>query len=151
LRFTDDGIDLDDSGGDGSGIPGNAHGTACAGILAARTDNDEGVGGIAGRCAILSVALIDFTDVEVAMAIRYAADHGARVASISLGAYGPDDGLEPTGWDFDIIDPAIRYAFDKGVTVCASTGNDNSGRFNTYPARNPLVIACGGSSTDDNR
>ena len=152
LRFTEDGVDLDDSGGDGSGIPGNAHGTACAGIIAAGTDNDEGVAGIAGRCSVLSVALIDFTDVEVAMGLRYAADHGALVASISLGAYGPDeDDLGPTGWDFDVIDPAIQYAFDKGVTICASTGNENSGRFNTYPARNPLVIACGGSSTDDNR
>lgn len=151
LRFTGDGVDLDESGGDGSGIPSNAHGTACAGIIAARTDNDEGVAGIAGRCPVLSVALIDFTDVEVAMAIRYAADHGARVANFSLGAYGPDEGLEPTGWDFAIIDPAIQYAFDKGLTICASTGNEDNGSFNRYPARNPLVIACGGSSTDDNR
>jgi hypothetical protein len=156
LRFTGDGTDLDElgselGGGGGSGLPKNPHGTACAGIIAARTDNGEGVAGIAGRSPILSVAVVNFTDVEVAMAIRYTADHGAQVANISLAAYGPDEGLEPTGWDFEIIDPAIQYAFDKGVTICASTGNSDSGTYNGYPARNPLVIACGGSSTDDNR
>lgn len=156
LSFTGDGTDFDDLDtelgvGSGSGLPKNPHGTACAGIIAARTDNGEGVAGIAGRSPILSVAVVNFTDVEVAMSIRYAADHGAMVANISLAAYGPGEGLEPTGWDFEIIDPAIQYAFDKGLTICASTGNEDSGTYNGYPARNPLVIACGGSSTDDNR
>ena len=154
LDFTDDGITIDDDdvAGDGSvTIPGNAHGTACAGIIAARTNNGEGVAGIAGRCRVLSAAVANFTDAEVAAAIRYAVDHGAGLISISLSAYAPGEGLEPTGWDFDVIDPAIEYAFDRGVTICAGTGNDDQGVVNGYPARHPLVIACGGSSTDDNR
>lgn len=158
LEFTDDGTAFEDEGddvnvsGDGSITRADdAHGTACAGIIAARTNNGEGVAGIAGRCRVLSAAVVNFTDAEVAAAIRYAVDHGAGVINISLSAYAPGEGREPTGWDFDVIDPAIEYAFDKGVTICAGTGNDDQGVVNGYPARHPLVIACGGSSTDDNR
>jgi subtilisin family serine protease len=44
------GLDLDTFEGDGSPEGGDPHWTLCAGIIAARSDNDEGVAGIAGRC-----------------------------------------------------------------------------------------------------
>lgn len=151
LRFAPGGRRVDTLEGDGSPPNAISHGTNCAGIIAARTDNEDGVAGIAGRCPVLPLALVELTEVEVATGLRYAADQGARVVNMSFGQYGPDEELEPTGWDFDLIDPSIEYAFERGVLLCASTGNDDNGDFNSYPARHPLVMACGASSFDDDR
>jgi subtilisin family serine protease len=132
------GINLGTMGGNG-GPTGN-HGTACAGIAAARNNNGEGVAGVAGGCTILPVAFVNWTDVEVAAGITYATDEGARVISMSFG-------WDP--WDPAIIDPAIQYAFDANVVMCVATHNYNDGI--TYPATNPLVIAVGASDQVDNR
>jgi len=52
-------------------------------------------------------------------------------------------------WDPTIIDPAIQEAFDLNVVMCAATHNYNAAI--TYPATNPLVMACGASDQVDNR
>jgi subtilisin family serine protease len=82
----------------------------------------------------------------VADAVRYAADHGARVISmslgsqVSLGAYSNDD-LR-----------AIQYALDKGVVVIASAGNDGDGDNHlAYPAGYPGVITVAATNPDGSR
>lgn len=149
LRFADPGLNLGTMLPDGR--PTGNHGTACGGIAAALVNNGTGVAGVAGGCPILPLAFANWTDLECAAGIRYAADHGAAVISMSFGVYGPNEGIGPVGWDFSIIDPAIAYAHSKGVVLCAATGNENLNTFNRYPARNPLVIACGASDQVDNR
>lgn len=146
LQYAAPGVNLRTLSGDGSPRGGHrkkGHGTCCAGIIAARIDNNQGVAGIAGRCRILPLALDNWSPVEVATGLVYAADNGARVISMSFGSV--------TGAGADIIDPTIEYAYDRGCVLCAASGNDNNATSNDHPARHPLVMACGGSSTDDNR
>jgi subtilisin family serine protease len=140
LTFTPapSGINLGTMMPDGS--PTGNHGTACAGIAAASTNNTEGVAGVAGDCTILPVATQNWTDVEIAAGIRYATDEGARVISMSFGL---------DAWDPNIIDPSIQYAFDADVVMLVATHNDNDDI--RYPATNALVMAVGASDQVDNR
>jgi subtilisin family serine protease len=80
------------------------------------------------------------TETEVAAGINYAAANGAQVISMSFG-------WDP--WDHTIIDPAIQNAFNAGLVMCVATHNHDSTI--TYPATNPLVMACGASDQLDNR
>jgi len=104
----------------------NGHGTYVAGIAAADTNNDEGMAGVAWNCLILPVKVTDaegFADyADVISGIIWASDNGAQVINISLGGDAPSDGLRD----------ALRYAYDKGVVVVASAGNDDT--FVYYPA-----------------
>jgi subtilisin family serine protease len=138
LQFASPGINLGTMMPDGS--PTGEHGTACAGIAAAGINNGVGVAGLAGNCRILPIAFDTWSDVEVAAGITYAADNGARVISMSFGW---------NAWDHAVIDPAIQHAFDLNVVMCVATHNYNSSI--TYPATNPLVMACGASDQADNR
>jgi Subtilase family len=138
LVFSEDGINLDTMAPDGS--PTGPHGTACAGIVAGTFDNTAGVTGVAGACRVMPVAFQNWTDVEVAAGITYATDNGAQVISMSFG-------WDP--WDPAIIDPAIQHAADNDVVMCVATHNYDSDI--TYPATNPLVMACGASDQIDNR
>ena len=147
IEYASSGVNLGSMADDGSPRGPRrrvrGHGTACAGIIGAQIGNNEGVAGVAGRCRILPIAFDNWTPVEVAAGITYAADQGARVISMSFSSTNPDASS-------DIIDPAIQDAHDRGCVLCAAAGNDNEDIVD-YPARHPLVIACGGSSTDDNR
>ena len=143
LQFSTPGIRLDTMGPDGSprGIPKVVpHGTCCAGIVAATFNNATGVAGVAGNCRIMPLAFENWTDAEVAAGINFASSNGAQVISMSFG-----NDL----WDHAVIDPAIQNAHNNGVVMCAATHNYDSAI--TYPATNPLVMACGASDEVDNR
>ncbi|MEV6373027.1 S8 family peptidase [Micromonospora musae] len=79
-------------------------------------------------------------------AIRYAADSGARVISLSLGtenAFTPYDEEEAK---------AIQYALAKGVVVIASAGNDGDGEnLVAYPVGYPGVIGVAASTPSGGR
>jgi subtilisin family serine protease len=138
LQFSEDGINLGTMMP--TGAPTGSHGTACAGIAAASFNNGAGVAGVAGGCLIMPVAFVNWTDAEIANGINYAATNGADVLSMSFGGYG----IDPL-----IVDPEIQNAFNNNVVMCAATHNFDAAI--TSPATHPLVIACGASSTDDNR
>jgi serine protease len=106
---------------------GEPHGTHVAGISAAVTDNRRGIAGIAPKARLLAVRVLDddgsgsFED--VALGIRYAADHGADVVNLSLGALPGEQGFVLTGLD-TAVKEAIAYASSKGVIVIAAAGNE---------------------------
>ena len=95
------------------------HGTHVAGIIAAQRGNGIGMDGIAQNVEIMVVRAVpdgDEYDKDVALAIRYAVDNGAKVINTSFGK-GYSQNPE---WVWD----AIKYADKKDVLIVNAAGND---------------------------
>ena len=96
-----------------------SHGTHVSGIIAATRNNNIGLNGVANNVKIMSVRAVpdgDEYDKDVALAIRYCADNGAKVVNMSFGkSYSPH-----SDWVFD----AIKYAASKDVLLVHAAGND---------------------------
>ena len=120
------------------------HGTHCAGIASAETNNNIGIASIAYNVRILPVSCADTTMPGFIMAgfegIVYAADAGANVISLSWGG----GGFSNTG------QITINYALNKGAVICAAAGNSN---VNTpmYPAAYTGVISVAASDQNDKK
>ena len=97
------------------------HGTHVAGIIAQVRNNNIGGDGIANNVEIMSVRAVpngDEYDKDIALAIRYAVDNGAKVINGSFGkSYSPHK-----QWVFD----AIKYAEKKDVLFVHASGNDGN-------------------------
>ncbi len=111
------------------------HASHVAGIIAASTDNGIGVAGAAGKAPIKIMPLRVLEagggdDYTIAQAIYYAVDNGAKVINMSLGGFG----------ESPLLTDACNYAFNKGVVVVASSGNDGDDVENYSPAAIPGVI-----------
>jgi type VII secretion-associated serine protease mycosin len=121
------------------------HGTHVAGIIAATLNNGIGVAGVANLCTILPVKVLGSdgsgASSDVADGIRWAADHGAGVINLSLGA--PDYS--------STIDAAVQYAVgSKDCVVVAASGNDGQKALGvSYPARLANVIAVASTGRSD--
>lgn len=106
---------------------GHSHGTHVAGIAAAVTGNGTGIAGVAPAATLLPVRALDsdgsgaFED--IARGIRWAADQGAHVINLSLGALPGVQLFTFTGIIDDVV-RAIEYANAKGVVVVAAAGNE---------------------------
>lgn len=127
----------------------NSHGTACAGIAAAATNNTIGVAGVAPNCKLVALRVFtawggfggDFAaDRDIATAIIYAADNNIRILNMSFG----DVVLSP------VVRDAVQYAYSQGVVMCASSGNAG-GDQQRYPAGYDEVIAVGATTQFDTR
>ncbi|HMX36267.1 MAG TPA: S8 family serine peptidase, partial [Ferruginibacter sp.] len=96
------------------------HGTHCAGIIAGVRNNGKGVDGIADNVRIMMLRAVpdgDEHDKDIALAIRYAVDNGARVINMSFGkSFSPQK-----QW----VDEAFAYAESKNVLLVHAAGNDN--------------------------
>jgi len=95
------------------------HGTHVAGIIAAERGNGIGMDGVAQNVEIMVVRAVpdgDEYDKDVALAIRYAVDNGAKVINTSFGK-GYSQNPE---WVWD----AIKYAGKKDVLIVNAAGND---------------------------
>ncbi len=106
------------------------HGTHVAGIIAANRKNKLGIKGIANNVKIMAIRAVpdgDEYDKDVALAIRYAADNGAKVINTSFGKYFS---THPE-WVRD----AIKYAESKDVLIVNAAGNDakDMDKVNVYP------------------
>ncbi|MBK6634958.1 MAG: S8 family serine peptidase [Chitinophagaceae bacterium] len=95
------------------------HGTHCAGIIGALRNNGKGADGIADNVRIMVLRVVpdgDEHDKDIALAIRYAVDHGAKIISMSFGkSYSPQK-----QW----VDDAFAYAESKNVLLVHAAGND---------------------------
>jgi type VII secretion-associated serine protease mycosin len=136
------GTDLDFKKGDGrtdTDTTNGGHGTAMTELIAGQ-GQDSGMVGVAPEAKILPIVAGRFSD-NMNLAIRYAADHGAKVISISEGY--PD---VPIGGRLcsSPVQDAIAYAASKDVVVVAAAGNEGDAR-NTpdWPADCAGVLAVG--------
>jgi subtilisin family serine protease len=128
---------------------GDEHGTHVAGIVAAVTDNGVGVAGTAPDAKILPVKVLEAGSgsfEEIAAGIRWAADNGADVINMSLGAIPGAQALTITGLNTAVTE-AIAYANSKDVAVVAAAGNTTT-PFCSTPAWEPGAICV--ASTDRN-
>lgn len=95
------------------------HGTHVAGIIAQVRGNNLGGDGVATNVEILTVRAVpdgDEYDKDIALAIRYAVDNGAKVINGSFGkSFSPHK-----DWVYD----AIKYAAKKDVLIVHAAGND---------------------------
>lgn len=100
--------------------PQAGHGTHVAGIVGAVRGNKIGMEGIVPNVEIMALRAVpngDEFDKDIAAAIRYATDNGARIINMSFGkSYSPH---------FDKVHEAIRYAEQKGVLMIHAAGNDS--------------------------
>jgi hypothetical protein len=132
------------------------HGTFVAGEIAGALNNNEGIAGIAFPSQLI-VAKVVRPDRSIsleaeALAIRWAADQGARVINLSLGGL-----RDPRNPDRDTFSPleaaAVDYAAAKGAVLVAAVGNADQAPetpwpFASYPAALPHVIGVSALARD---
>lgn len=99
--------------------PDPTHGTHVAGIIAADRKNELGIKGIADNVKILPIRAVpngDERDKDIANAIIYAVDNGAKIINMSFGkSFSPEK---------EVVDKAVKYAEMKGVLLIHAAGND---------------------------
>ncbi len=106
------------------------HGTHVAGIIAAQRNNKLGVNGVAKNVEIMALRAVpdgDEYDKDIALAIRYAVDNGAKVINTSFGKYYSPH----PEWVWE----AIQYAASKDVLIVNAAGNEafNLDMIQVYP------------------
>jgi subtilisin family serine protease len=111
------------------------HGTLVAGVIGAARNNGIGIDGIADNVRIMAIRAVpggDEHDKDVALAIRYAVDNGARIINMSFG--------KPVSPYKEFVDEAVRYAAARGVILIHGSGNDGKdiSRDIFYP--NPVFL-----------
>lgn len=120
----------------------HGHGTSVAGLIAATANNEIGIAGIAYDCKTMNLragtsqGLLEEDD--VAAAIIYAVDNGARIINMSFGDKATSQ----------MFRDVMQFAFESGVLLIASAGNSNSAEIN-YPAGLPQVLSVGATSAED--
>jgi subtilisin family serine protease len=157
IAVLDTGVDFGHPDLKGSSVPGydfvnndanaaddHGHGTAAAGVIAARTNNGAGLAGICWACSLMSVKVLDAngsgSTSTIARGIVWAADHGARVINLSLGGPGTTRTLSD----------AVDYAVGKGALIVAAAGNEGT-TTPFYPAAYPAAIGVTGTTSSDRR
>ncbi|MBM3459086.1 MAG: peptidase S8 [Armatimonadetes bacterium] len=112
----------------------HGHGTHVAGTIAETTNNGEGVAGLAFDATVMPIKVLDRwgsgSSADIADAIRFAADKGAKVINMSLGGPFPDR----------VMETACQYAAKKGVVIVCAAGNSRGGPVG-YPAAFAPCIA----------
>lgn len=140
--FVDDVRGWDFVNNDNVPIDDFGHGTHCAGIVAAVGNNSIGIAGVCWNCKIMPIKTLNFLGqamfLNIGLAIRYAADTGANVISMSFGGRRSSK----------LIRDAIDYAYNKDVVLTAAAGNSNTFSHH-YPAAYDGVIAVAGTNNKD--
>ena len=133
--------------------PWDAHGMACAGLVAATGNNGIGVVGVAWNCRIMPICIVHgygwATDEDIATAIRYAAKSGADVLSNSWHG-SPMPVIHSAIKDVTALNGIGRNG--KGCIVLAASGNVDPSTYSDrgvmYPAAYSEVIAVGATDPE---
>ena len=120
------------------------HGTCCASLAAAATNNALGAAGVGWNCDIMPIRMLQNafinSEADIVAAINWATANGANVVSMSWHWPGTTSNA----------DVAFAAAAAANLVLVAASGNSNSGMIN-YPATNPHVMAVGASDRIDQR
>ena len=120
----------------------NGHGTAVAGVAAARGNDGIGVAGAAWNVSILPVKTMGANGSgsysAIANGITFSADRGARIINLSLGGTATSSTLQS----------AVSYAWNKNCVIIAAAGNNGTST-TVYPAAYPNVIAVSATTSAD--
>jgi thermitase len=122
------------------------HGTHVAGTVAAATNNGIGVAAVAPAAHVISGKILDdsgsgfFSDIE--RGLQWAADNGAQVINLSLGADIPCPASTQT---------AANYAWSHGAVIVAAAGNGGATSGAIAPANCNNVIGVAATDSLDNR
>jgi len=120
----------------------HGHGSHVTGTIAQATNNGIGVAGVGLNVKIMPLKVLSASGsgsvAGIADAIRYAADHNAKVINMSLGGAFPST----------VLKKAVKYAHDKGVTVVCAAGNESRGKVG-YPAAYPGAVAVSATQFDE--
>ncbi|WP_083035055.1 S8 family peptidase [Sporosarcina ureae] len=126
----------------------NGHGTAVAGVVAAKAGNNLGIVGIAGTfdAKILPLKISHLNGLskvsDSIQAIDYAIKKQVDVINMSYGS----------STSSQLEEKAILRAVEAGITVVSSAGNDaTKGNLIMYPASYPSVISVGATDRDHQR
>lgn len=119
------------------------HGTAVAGVIAASTNNSNGISGVDWQAKMMPIRAINndgYGDLfDIIAGLNWAVTNGADVINMSFG--GEDD--------LAAFETAIENAYSAGVTLVAASGNENTSV--SYPAKYDKVIAVGATNSSDVR
>ncbi len=122
----------------------DGHGTHVAGIVAAATNNANGVAGTGYNTALINTKVLDDNGSGyyswVTNGIIWSADQGAKVITMSLGG---------SSYSQALLD-AVNYAWNKGAVVVAAAGNNNNAN-PIYPGAYLNVIAVAAVDQNDTK
>jgi len=127
----------------------DGHGTHVCGTIAQTTNNGFGSTGVAFNCSIMPLRVVGpegtATHVNIGEAIRWAADHGAQIANMSLGGSSSSSS----------VTTALAYGLQRGLLCFASSGNEadepDYTPFVDFPARAANCVAVGATRIDRTR
>ncbi len=128
-------------------IDDHGHGTHVAGTIAAIANNANGIAGVAPRAKILPIKVLNSQGFGyfsvVASGIKWAADNGATVINLSLGAAIAPENVPP------YISDALTHAYAKGVAVIVAAGNSGFNLRSFTPANDPHVLSVAATNSED--
>ncbi|WP_199426865.1 S8 family serine peptidase, partial [Thermaerobacillus caldiproteolyticus] len=140
--IVDQNNDFDFVNDDDDAMDDHFHGTHVSGIIAALNNNGYSMTGINHYTKILPLKVCDIdgtcTAEDVALAIQYAVEKGAKVINLSLGFDEPSQ----------LIEEQLKNAYEKKVTVVAAAGNEGEEKL-SYPASSPYTISVGATDNND--
>lgn len=112
------------------------HGTHVAGIIAAQRNNNIGIDGVADNVKIMMLRAIpegDEYDKDIALAIRYAVDNGAKIINMSFG--------KRFSAHKDWVDDAVLYAAQHDVLLVCAAGNSSENTDTIINFPNATIMA----------
>jgi len=130
---------------------GNKHGTHCAGIAAAVTNNKKGIASLAPSGKFVEITSVKVlagfgggTQKGIIAGMIEAADAGADVISMSLGGRTNETSRKA-------YTDAVNYCNMKGAIVIVAAGNSNINASQFAPANTPGVITVAAVDRDLNK
>jgi len=115
------------------------HGTHCAGIIAAQTNNTQGMAGLCRDCKIMPITFVNPQSSTIAEVLMYATNNGADVINSSWG----------TPWHDTILYNAINYASSNGAILVFAAGNSGQDVHYYHPHTEDIIMVSASDYNDE--